>query len=181
MKKSIIILGVFLVLVSFPSLAQNCNQGKNLAKKTWESCGTWNPKLQEGTFNKEVQKLKNSWNSLVSNTGFTIGPRFLEVVGIYQNGTIRGQTSSTFVTPPSFNDKMIIDIYKYAGRAQTSVVICAMDSDGVLTQLESFTFSNGKSRKRKKFTLNNIKGKIIIVAMKNLSVGYRFSYKIRAW
>ena len=56
MKKSIIILGVFLVLVSFPSLAQNCNQGKNLAKKTWESWGTWNPKLQEGTFNKEVQK-----------------------------------------------------------------------------------------------------------------------------
>lgn len=180
MKKSIIILGVFLVLVSFPSLAQDCNQGKNLAKKTWESWGTWNPKVKEGVFNKEVQKIKNSWNSLVSNSSSTIGPRFLELDGKSEIGTIMGQTSSTFVTPPSFKDKMEINIFKSTGRAQTALVICAMDSDGILTRLESFTFPNGNYRRNKTFTLNNVKGKVIIVAMKNLSVGHRFSYYIRA-
>lgn len=97
-----------------------------------------------------------------------------------ENGTIMGQTSSTFVTPPSFENKMEITINKFDGKAKTGVVICAMGRDGVMTELKTYEFPNDKNGKVKKFSLNDVKGKIVIVAMKNKSVGNKFQYKINA-
>ena len=75
---------------------------------------------------------------------------------------------------------MEITINKYSGRAKTGVVICAMGQDGVLTQLRDYEFPNDRNGKVKTFTVNNVKGKIIIVTMKNLSVGNKFQYRINA-
>lgn len=180
MKRIITMIVIALFAFSFQAEAQNCNQGKKLAEKTWEKWGPWKPKIKLIPFKSDVQKLKNVWNWIASNSSATIGPRLLEVDGGNENGTIMGQTSSTFVTPPSFENKMEITINKYQGRAKTGVVICAMGEDGVLTQLREYEFPNDKNGKVKKFTLNNVKGKIVIVAMKNLSVGNKFTYRINA-
>lgn len=180
MKKLITLTMIALFAFSFQAEAQNCNQGKKLAEKTWEKWGPWKPNIKLIPFKNDVQKLKNAWNWIVSNSGATIGPRFLETDGGNETGTIMGQTSSTFVTPPSFNNKMEVTINKYNGRAKTGVVICAMGRNGVMTQLHSYEFPNDKNGKVKKFTLNNVKGKIVIVAMKNQSVGNKFQYRINA-
>lgn len=180
MKRIITIIVIALFAFNIQAEAQDCDQGKKLAEKTWEKWGPWKPKLNLVPFKRDVQKLKQGWNWIVSNSGATIGPRFLEVDGGNENGTIVGQTSSTFVTNPSFNNKMEITINKHNGRAKTGVVICAMGKDGVLTQLQTYEFPNNKNGKVKKFTLNNVKGKIIIVAMKNKSVGNKFQYRINA-
>lgn len=180
MKKLITLIVVVLFTVSFKAMAQDCDQGKKLAEKTWEKWGPWKPKLQLVPFKKDVQKLKRAWNWIAANGGTTIGPRFLEVDGGNETGTVVGQTSSTFVTPPSFEKEMEITINKFDGRARTGVVICAMGRDGVLTQLETYTFPNDKNGMTKKFNLDNVRGKIVIVAMKNLSVGNRFQYRINA-
>tara|TARA_R110000850_G_scaffold30630_2_gene84177 strand:- start:27251 stop:27796 length:546 start_codon:yes stop_codon:yes gene_type:complete len=180
MKRIITMIVIALFTFNFQAEAQNCNQGKKLAEKTWEKFGPWKPNFTIVPFKNKVKKVKNSWNWIVNNSGSTIGPRLLEVDGGNETGTIVGQTSSTFVTPPSFENRMEITINKYSGRAKTGVVICAMGQDGVLTQLRDYEFPNDRNGKVKTFTVNNVKGKIIIVAMKNLSVGNKFQYRINA-
>lgn len=180
MKRIITIIVIALLAFNFQAEAQTCNQGKKLAEKTWEKFGPWKPNFTIVPFKNKVKKVKNSWNWIVNNSGSTIGPRLLEVDGGNESGTIMGQTSSTFVTPPSFENRMEITINKHKGRAQTGVVICAMGRDGVLSQLKTYTFPNDRNGKVKKFTLNNVKGKIVIVAMKNQSVGNKFQYRINA-
>lgn len=180
MKKITILIWVAVVSFCFETNAQSCEQGKKLAQNTWEKWGQWKPNIQLVPFKNDVKKLKQSWNWIASNGGANIGPRLLEVDGGNESGTIMGQTQRTFVTHPSFNNKMEITINKYDGRAKTGVVICAVGQDGVMAQLHEYTFPNENNGKTKTFTLNNVKGKIVIVAMRNQSVGNRFMYRINA-
>ncbi|MCW8981779.1 MULTISPECIES: hypothetical protein [Altibacter] len=178
MKKATIIVIIALFAFSMQTNAQNCNQGVKLAEKTWEKWGPWKPNIQLIPFKAEVQKIKNVWNWIAANGGATIGPRLLELDGGNETGSITGQTKSTFVSPPSFDDSVEITINKYDGKAKTGVVICVQGRDGVTTQKATYEFPNDKNGKVKTFTLNNVRGKIIIVAMKNLSVGNKFKYRI---
>ncbi|QNJ98077.1 hypothetical protein [Constantimarinum furrinae] len=178
MKKIIITIIIAIFACNFQAQAQNCNQGAKLAEKTWEKWGPWKPNITLIPFKAEVQKIKNVWNWIAANGGATIGPRLLELDGGNESGNIAGQTKSTFVTPPSFDDRVEITINKYDGRAKTGVVICVQGRDGVTTQKASYEFPNDRNGKVKKFTLNNVRGKIIIVAMKNQSVGNKFKYRI---
>ena len=97
-----------------------------------------------------------------------------------QDGTIMGQTQRTFVTPPSFNNEVEVTINKHDGKAETSVVICTHTADGHMQNVTSYTFPNENTARTKKFTVSNAKGKIIIVAMRNKSVGNKFEYRIKA-
>ncbi|GHC49633.1 hypothetical protein [Ulvibacter litoralis] len=180
MKKIILLLGIALFTLSFQATAQNCNQGVKLAEKTWEKWGPWKPNIQIVPFKAEVQKIKRVWNWIAANGGATIGPRLLEMDGGNETGNIAGQTKSTFVTPPSFNNNVKLTINKYDGKAKTGVTICVQGRDGITTQKASYEFPNDKNGKTKVFNLKNVKGKIIIVAMKNKSVGNKFKYRINA-
>lgn len=182
--KKIIFAAVFIFLgIANTAIAQstpNCNQGENLAQKTWEKWGPWKPDILPIPFRHEVITLRNHWNWIVNNSGATVGPRRLEIDGGNETGNILGQTKSTFVTPPSFENKVVITINKYDGRAETGVTICTHGRDGVTTTVTSYVFPNDNNGKVKTFTVNNAKGKIISVAMKNNSVGNKFSYRINA-
>ena len=180
MKKTIIVFALSLFAFAFQGNAQNCNQGKKLAEKSWEKFGPWKPNFSLIPFKNKVEKIKNAWNWISSNSGANIGPRYLETDGGNENGTIAGQTKRTFVTPPSFNNTMKITINKYDGKARTGVVICSHGRDGITKTLKEFTFPNDKNGKTKVFTLTGVKGKIISVAMKNNSVGNMFKYRINA-
>jgi len=180
MKKLIVLIVISLFTFTNQTQAQNCNQGVKLAQKTWEQWGPWKPKISLIPFKGKVRKIKRAWNAIVSNSSATIGPRFLELDGGNKQGSIVGQTKGTFVTPPSFDNKVEITINKYDGKARTGVTICVQGRNGVTTQKASYQFPKGKNGKVKKFVLNNVKGKIIIVAMKNLSVGNKFKYRINA-
>ncbi|MAO07187.1 MAG: hypothetical protein CL596_00580 [Alteromonas sp.] len=178
MKKSFLAIIIFFFAFSFQMEAQNCNQGVKLAKEMWKSWGTWDPGISLVPFKNEVKRIKNTWNAIASNASATIGPRFLELDGGNEQGTIYGQTKRTFVSTPSFHNTIEITINKYDGKAKTGVVICVQGKDGVTQQKVNYEFPNDKNGKVKKFTLNNVKGKAIIVAMKNLSVGNKFKYRI---
>ncbi|MAM29550.1 MAG: hypothetical protein CMC13_11065 [Flavobacteriaceae bacterium] len=180
MKKVILLFSIVLFAFTFTAEAQNCNQGAKLAKKTWQKFGPWKPDISLIPFKQSTKKIKNAWNWIASNGGANIGPRYLEIDGGNENGSITGQTKRTFVTHPSFNNNVKLTINKYDGRAKTGVVICVQGKDGVTTQKTSYIFPNDRNGKVKTFNLRNVKGKIIIVAMKNLSVGNKFKYRIKA-
>jgi len=180
MKKLIVLIVISVFTFSNQTQAQNCNQGAKLAKNTWEQWGPWKPHISLIPFQSEVRKIKRAWNAIASNGGATVGPRFLEIDGGNKQGSIAGQTKRTFITPPSFDNKVEITINKYDGKARTGVTICVQGRDGVTTNKTSYIFPKDKNGKIKKFVLNNVKGKIIIVAMKNLSVANKFKYKIKA-
>ncbi len=158
----------------------NCNQGKKLAENTWEKWGPWQPNISLIPFKAEVTRLKQYWNWIASNGVGTIGPRRLDIGEDTESGTIMGQTKSTFVTNPSFNQQVTIRINKTDGRAETGVSICTHTREGVTTTVATYVFPNNNNGQSKTFTLNNMKGKIISVAMKNNSVANRFEYTIRA-
>lgn len=179
MKKLILTLLIVTFALGFRAEAQNCNQGKSLAMDTWDAWGPWRPKNPVG-FKADVRRIKNGWNAIVSNGNANIGPRFLETDEGNESGTIMGQTQRTFITPPSFTNRMEVTINKHSGRAQTGVTICAVGKDGVVTQLHDYTFPNDNNGQVKKFNLQNVQGKIIIIAMRNQSVGNRFMYHVRA-
>lgn len=116
------------------------------------------------------------------NSKWQIGSRYL---GIGANrptetGTVMGQTSRTFVTHPSENNRAIITLEKTGGKAKTSVVVCVINKNGSSRSLPVYTFSNGNGTSTKRFTVNNVKDKIIVVSIKNKSVGNKFKYKISA-
>lgn len=180
MKKIVTLCMIALFAFSFQTEAQNCNQGKKLAEKTWEKWGPWKPNIQLIPFKGKVQKIKQVWNWISANGGSTIGPRLLEMDGGNEQGSITGQTKRTFVTPPSFENRVEITINKYDGRARTGVVICTQGRNGVTNQVHSYTFPNQNNGKVKKFVVNNARGKIIMIAMKNQSVGNKFKYRINA-
>lgn len=178
MKKVILLVSIALFAFTFTAEAQNCNQGTKLAKATWKKFGPWKPQLNP--FKSAKKQVTQSWNWIASNGGSNIGPRYLEIDGSKENGSITGQTKRTFVTHPSFNNNVKLTINKYDGKAKTGVVICVQGRDGVTTQKTSYTFPKDKNGKTKVFNLRGVKGKIIIVSMKNQSVGNKFKYKISA-
>ncbi|MEZ4875483.1 MAG: hypothetical protein R2793_08540 [Flavobacteriaceae bacterium] len=178
MKKAVFLFAFVVLAFSTHLEAQNCNQGSNLAQSMWDAWGPWQPNISLIPFKNEVRQIKNGWNAIASNSSATIGPRLLELDGGNEEGTILGQTMRTFVTPPSFDDTVEITINKYDGKAKTGVVICVQGQDGVTTQKASYEFPNENNGKVKKFTLNNVRGKSIIIAMKNLSVGNKFKYRV---
>ena len=180
MKKVILLFSIVLFAFTFTAEAQNCNQGSKLAKATWQKFGPWKPNITLNPFKASTRKVKKAWNWIASNGGANIGPRYLEIDNGNETGSIAGQTKRTFVTHPSFNNKVTLTINKYDGKARTGVVICVQGKDGVTTEKTSYIFPKDKNGKVKNFTLNNVKGKIIIVSMKNLSVGNKFKYRIKA-
>ena len=180
MKKSIILSLVFSLVLAFNVEAQSCTQGTKMAKRTWEKFGTWKPNISLIPFKSKVDKVKRAWNYIAGNRSSTIGPRYLEVDGGNETGSITGQTKRTFVTPPSFNNTMKITINKYDGRAETGVVICSHGKDGVTRTIKTYMFPNNRNGKNKVFTLTGVKGKVITVAMLNKSVANKFKYRINA-
>jgi len=180
MKKIILFVSIALFAFTFTAEAQNCNQGAKLAKATWQKYGPWKPNITLNPFKASIKPIKNGWNWIASNGGANIGPRYLEIDGGNESGSITGQTKRTFVTHPSFNNNVKLTINKYDGKAKTGVVICVQGKDGITTQKTSYIFPNGKNGKTKVFNLRGVKGKIIIVSMKNQSVGNKFKYRINA-
>lgn len=166
------------------AIAQNCNQGERLAQKTWEKWGPWQPSIDLTGMQNGINKVKNAWNWIAQNGGATIGPRFLEINGVVEDGSIAGQTKRTFVTHPSAEDDLVLTINKYDGKAETGVVVCSMGYDGVLHNLLTYTFPNGNQTQTKSFRIKgdgslSIRGQVIIVAMRNKSVGNKFKYRIK--
>ncbi|WP_157449661.1 hypothetical protein [Croceitalea dokdonensis] len=180
MKNSILLSTVFLFFLVANVQAQSCSNGERMADRTWEKFGPWQPNISLVPFKNKVKKVKRAWNYIAGNRSATIGPRYLEIDGGNETGSITGQTQSTFVTPPSFNNTVKITINKFDGRAETKVVICSHGRDGVNRNLKTYTFPNDRNGKTKTFTLTGVKGKVITVAMKNRSVANRFKYRINA-
>jgi hypothetical protein len=180
-----IILFIFLALCCRASSGNaqnlsNCNQGQKLAENTWEKWGAWQPDISLVPFKNEINRLKQHWNWIASNGIGTIGPRRLDINGSTEQGTILGQTKSTFVTNPSFNNRVVVTINKVDGRAETGVAICTHTRDGVTNTVATYIFPNNNNGQTKTFTINSAKGKIISIAMKNNSVTNRFQYNISA-
>jgi len=180
MKKIIVLIGIVVFSFSFTANAQNCNQGKKLAEKTWEKFGPWKPHFTLNGFKAASRIIKNHWNWIVNNSPATIGPRLLEINEGNVNGNILGKTKSTFVTPPSFNNRVVITINKYQGRAETALVICTHARNGMTQEIQRYTFPNDRDAKTKHFVLTGVKGKIISVSIKNRSVANKFKFRIKA-
>lgn len=179
MKKITLLVFVFSFVFIGQLEAQNCNQGNKLARNTWNAWGNWTPNISLIPFKNKVRKIKNTWNVIAAQGTATIGPRLLELDGGFESGSVAGQTKRTFVSHPSFDNRVEITINKTEGRARTGIVICVQGRDGVSQQKVSYEFPSNRNGKVKKFVLNGVKGKIIMVAMRNKSVGNKFKYRIK--
>lgn len=180
-KKILIVLTMLLsTFIIYAQDVPNCNQGQKLAENTWEKWGPWQPRITLIPFKAEITRVKQYWNWISSNGVGTVGPRRLDIGEGNETGKILGQTKRTFVTNPSFENQVKITITKTDGRAETGVSICTHTQDGVTSTVTTYVFPNNNNGQEKVFTINNAKGKIISVAMKNNSVANQFEYTIKA-
>jgi hypothetical protein len=186
MKFNVMRMGVFVFLMfamAGLTVAQNnasCNQGQKIAENIWERFGPWKPNITLNSWKSSVNKVRTGWNWIASNGVVNVGPRLLEVNEGHESGTIMGQTQRTFVTPPNFEDNVTVTIVKTHGKAQADVTICLQSQNGQMTNVVQYTFPNSKRALSKIFQVPNARGKVLVVAMRNNSVGNRFVYDILA-
>ncbi|MEO0474163.1 MAG: hypothetical protein AAF206_31430 [Bacteroidota bacterium] len=184
MKNSIkIALAAFFFTLSFGLTSLNaqtpgCSSAANTVSTMWQKYGEWSPSIGFSAWASKADRAIRLWNQAARNSWATIGPRSLNLPRDTESGTILGQTNRTFVTPPSFHNTIEITINKTDGRAKTGITICTKSRNGSRRTVHSYTFNNGNRPMRKVFTINNAKGKVISVSMRNYSVGNKFKYTI---
>ncbi|MEM8887616.1 MAG: hypothetical protein AAGD28_06485 [Bacteroidota bacterium] len=186
MKRNILvktlILGMVFFMSSFSLQAQTpkCSSSAAAVAQMWNSYGTWNPSISTQAYAALVRDAVSSWNNYARNRWATIGPRHLALNNRQATGTILGQTNRTFVTVPARGNSVTITLRKTDGRAKTGVTICTQTKNGTRRTVHSYTFNNGNYTKTKTFTINNAKGKVISINMRNYSVGNKFKYTVKA-
>lgn len=159
--------------------AQNCNAGKRIASKVWAKTGKWNNTIQFIPFKTQFNIKKHTWNLIVGNSSARWGPRHLPLSQV-QTGTVHAGTKRTFVTDPLFYETMVIQINKTSGRGRTIVLVCEHSDSGASTPIAEYTFENTSMLSSKTFTLNNVRGKIISVAISGKTALRSLSYTIEA-
>ncbi|MFZ1704867.1 MAG: hypothetical protein WAT79_11015 [Saprospiraceae bacterium] len=177
-KFFIILTMMFFCQLGF-SQTPGCSDSQAAISAMWDKYGGWSGNI---TLSEWVQKKSNAlqlWNLLNQNGWGNIGARSLDY-GESENGNIVGQTKRTFVLPPSFNETVTITIHKTDGKANTGVSVCSTRKNGQTTELDTHTFPNGNQNMSKTFSLHNVKGRVLSVAIRNYSVGNKFTYTISA-
>lgn len=156
------------------SYGQSCQNGTKLAKKIFA-------KKEHAMPSNVFAIYLDVYNEIVAgNSSARIGSRYLGIDKSSERGTVMGQTMRTFVTHPSVDGTVEIIVEKTGGKAKTGVMVCAYSKNGANRSLPVYEFPNGKAKSTKKFTVRNAKDKIIIVSIKNKSVGNKFHYKVSA-
>lgn len=184
MKKAAYMTSICILLFSLISLSvaspPNCQQGEQLAKKTWGKWGPWKSNLEQNPFNLHVSALLSEWNSVVDHSNLPVGPRILAIDGENETGNLPGQSKNTFVTPPSFHNQVAITIHKYDGAGETGIAICTHEQNGNITKINDYNFPNEVHAKVQTFLVKNTRGKIISIAMKNNAKNKNFKFRIKA-
>jgi hypothetical protein len=156
------------------SFAQSCQNGTKLAKKIFA-------KKEHAMPSNVFAVYLDIYNEIVAKNGSArIGSRYLGIDKAKERGTVMGQTTRTFVTHPSVEGTVEVLVEKTGGKAKTGIMVCAYSKNGSNRSLPVYEFPNGKGLSTKRFQVRNAKDKIIIVAVKNKSVGNKFQYRVSA-
>jgi len=181
MKTIKLFLMIALVSVSsMGSMNAQCNDGKNLSARVVDVLKDYSSVISSIPYAEQVKQIAKHWNTIAGNSSAKAGPRQMYLDNSKVGGVVVGPTKRTFISPMSEHNKLEISLEKVSGKAKTDIFICVHDLQGGSKQVKEYRFENGKTKKTKKFTINNVKGKLISVVVKGKSAGNTFGYKLRA-
>ncbi|MCV6628399.1 MAG: hypothetical protein OIF50_00915 [Flavobacteriaceae bacterium] len=154
MKKLQLLTILTVLLLAVPIHGQNCIKGAKLAR--------------------QLKAYYEQNNQSLNNTKIP----YMRIEGVNKTGTLYGQGTKTIITDPPKKYTCYITIQKTDGRAKTKVVVCSLNKNGTTRFRREHTFPNGNNTLSKRFKIAGTKDEIIIISMKNLSVGNKFKYRI---
>ncbi|WP_456376059.1 hypothetical protein [Lutibacter sp.] len=201
-KKLSLFFATFLFTFSVQMQAQTCSGFGSVLRDSWQQVYTIAHPIGESALtlipvvgqNQQavdaISQVSANFHNFVFNgnrqSWATVGARELPVLKdqIKQFGTLRKAGVGgvrVFTTAPLFWDKVIIEIQKIEGRAETDVFICTWDMEsGVKNNYVEYKFKSGKNTETKKFIITNVHGKSISVKLRNRSVTNKFKYAIKS-
>jgi len=179
MKKIIVTFAIALLAGTGSINAQACSDGAKLSSRVASVLKNYQPVIENIPYVKQIAQIKKHWQTIAGNSSAKMGPRQMPLDNSKVTGVVVGPTQRTFISPPSKHSKLEIKLDKVSGKAKTDLFICVHPVKGSSKQLKEYRFENGKGNKTKKFTINDVKGKMISVVIKGKSVGNTFGYQLR--
>ena len=164
MKQLLCILLFFGIATS--NFAQECSEDIKQISGLWESLTLENalndPESLTSGFDSAKKNLSKSLGglSLKSNT-----PKLLSSKGKPKKGTLKKNKKKTYVTYMAPKETMEITITGNNDLAGLEVVICSHTKAKLTENLQTHTLAMGETSKS--FVLENVKGKVLSISLKN--------------
>ncbi|WP_432411561.1 hypothetical protein [Rasiella sp. SM2506] len=161
---------VFLLLfffsIAFNIEAQECSEDIKQIEGLWENLTLENalndPESLTSSFDSAKENLTNSLGGLSLKGN---APKILSTKGRPKNGTLKKNKKKTYVTYMAPKETMEIILQSTQSLAGLEIVVCAHTKANMTENLDSYTMLAGDSSKS--FTLENVKGKILSISLKN--------------
>jgi len=156
----------FLFGLTFSLHAQKCSEDFKQIEGLWANLTLENalndPESLTSSFDSAKGNLTKSLGSLSfkSNT-----PKLLSTKGKAKKGTIKKNKKKTYVTYMAPKETMEITIQGAKDLTGLEIVICAHTKTNMTENLESYSMAAGDTFKQ--FTLENVKGKVLSISLKN--------------
>ena len=166
------------LLLAMPSDARagTCGSVGSVTSDLWQKYGEIAVSIP---YVDKVAEMIRFWNEMVGDGKWKIGPRQLQW-DTDLNGTITGPSDRVFIAAtPSDKGSATIELEKLAGKAKTSVTVCAVDGTGAKTKLWDFTAGKGKYTKTWVKNVSGIKDKIVTVHLHGHSASKKFKYTLK--
>ncbi len=172
MKKITLLLFIF--SITFNLQAQECSEDFKQVEGLWENLTLENALTDPESITADFDNIKGSLTSSLgglSLKGDT--PKILSTKGKPKKGTIKKNKKKTYITYMAPKETMQITIQGLQG---LEVVICSHTKTNMTENLDSYTLGAGDTSKS--FTLENVKGKVLSISLKNS--GEKSNYTIAA-
>tara|TARA_R100000935_G_C2842059_1_gene171986 strand:+ start:30333 stop:30884 length:552 start_codon:yes stop_codon:yes gene_type:complete len=171
--KTVSLLIVFFSL-TFSLYAQECSEDFKQIEGLWENLSLENALNDPESITSGFDSVKGSLTKSLGGLSFKSNtPKLLSTKGKPKNGTIKKNKKKTYVTYMAPKETMEIVIQSAENLAGLEVVICSHTKTNMTENLDSYTLAAGDSSKS--FVLENVKGKVLSISLKNGGEKAQFS------
>ncbi|QIE59181.1 hypothetical protein G5B37_06290 [Rasiella rasia] len=154
------------ILLSTTISAQECSEDFKQVEGLWNKLTLENALNDPESMTSEFDALKGNLTKSLGNLSLKgNAPKFLPTSGKVKKGSLKKNKKRTYVTYMAPRERIEINIASTQSLAGLEVVVCSHTKSNMTQNLDSHTFIAGESSKS--FTLENVKGKVLSVSLKN--------------
>src|SRR5262245_19086047 len=132
-------------------------------------------------YKEAAELMVTAFNALADNGQATLGPRRIEF-GNPQFGTLIGPSNRTFVSVyPMDKNSVTFRVKKLEGDGKVEVIICRVEADGKMTNLNVFNFTGDeKDGTEIVKTVTGVENQLVQIRLNGQSAVKKFKYQFTA-
>lgn len=178
--KSLLLIPAIIFSLTFTSSAQECSNEIGLVNSLLE-----NANLDQALTNPDVivddfNELKGSLGSIGLSSFKKDAPKLLFLNGKEKKGRIKKGERRVFVTSLISKETVNIQFSNPGLLDNTEIIICSHSTKGETQNLKHFIIDQSNVDESFEFELNDVKGKVVSITVRNLNNPERFEFSIAA-